>query len=82
MNSRFAKIHKKAHEQKLMRKRTILKSLKEKKNQISAQRSPDDCPDALDHLVIGLVTNKYTKLGKTSEKSHCANISMYVDSQV
>ena len=42
-----------------------------KKNQISAlfstQRPPDDWPDALDHLAIGLVANKYTKLGKTSE---------------
>ena len=42
-----------------------------KKNQISAlfstQRPPDDWPDALDHLAIGLVANKYTKLRKTSE---------------
>ena len=42
-----------------------------KKNQISAlfstQRPPDDWPDALDHIAIGLVANKYTKLGKTSE---------------
>ena len=42
-----------------------------KKNQISAlfstQTPPDDWPDALDHLTIGLVANKYTKLGKTSE---------------
>jgi hypothetical protein len=41
------------------------------KLQISAlfltQRPPDDWPDALDHLAIGLVVNKYTKLGKTSE---------------
>ena len=44
--------------------------IERKKNQISAlfltQRSPDDWPDALDHLAIGLVANKYTKLGKTS----------------
>ena len=37
-----------------------------KKNQISAlfstQRPFDDWPDALDHLFIGLVANKYTKL--------------------
>jgi hypothetical protein len=43
----------------------------EKKNQISAlfstQTPPDDWPDAIDHLTIGLVANKYTKLGKTSE---------------
>jgi hypothetical protein len=42
----------------------------EKKNQISAlfstQTPPDDWPDAIDHLTIGLVANKYTKLGKTS----------------
>jgi hypothetical protein len=42
-----------------------------KKSQILAlfltQRPPDDRPDALDHLAIGLVANKYTKLGKTSE---------------
>ena len=42
-----------------------------KKNRISAlfstQRLPDDWPDVLDHLAIGLVANKYTKLGKTSE---------------
>ena len=64
-----------------------MKNLKEK-SQISAlfltQRPPDDWPDALDHLAIGLVANKYTKLGKTSEtlllsqglsymKIHCAN---------
>jgi hypothetical protein len=62
--------------------------LKEKENQISAlfstQRPPKDWPDALDHLAIGLVADKYTKLGKTCEnvlllvmgcpikKSHCA----------
>ena len=38
-----------------------------KKNQTSAQRPPDDWLNALDHLAIGLVANKYTKLGKTSE---------------
>ena len=42
-----------------------------KKNQISAlfltQTPPDDWPDALDCLTIGLVANKYTKLGKTSK---------------
>ena len=42
-----------------------------KKNQISAlfstQRPPDDWADALDHLAIGLVTNKDKKLEKTSE---------------
>ena len=33
----------------------------------STQRPPDDWPNAIDHLVIGLVANKYKKLGKTSE---------------
>ena len=33
----------------------------------STQRPLDDWPDALDHLAIGLVARKYTKLGKTSE---------------
>ncbi len=53
MNSRFALIHKKAQDQ--------ISAL------FSTQRPPDDWPDALDHLAIGLVANKYTKLGKTSE---------------
>jgi hypothetical protein len=43
----------------------------ERKNQISTLFSTQtphfDWPDALDHLTIGLVANKYTKLGKTSE---------------
>ena len=34
--------------------------------QIARGESPKT-PYALDHLVIGLVANKYTKLGKTSE---------------
>ena len=42
-----------------------------KKDQISALLStktpPDGWPDAIDHLIIGLVANKCTKLGKTSE---------------
>ena len=54
MNSRFAKTHKKAQEQ--------ISAL------FSTQRPPDDWPDALDHLVIGLAANKYIKLGKTSKK--------------
>ena len=33
----------------------------------STQRPLDDWPDALDHLDIGLVANKHTKLGKNSE---------------
>ena len=50
MNSRFASIHKKVQEQKLLKNGTILKNLKGKKDQISAlfltQRPPDDWPDA------------------------------------
>ena len=42
-----------------------------KKSQISAlfstQTPLDDWLDAIDHLIKGLVANKYTKLGKTSE---------------
>ena len=48
-----------------------MKNLKEKINQISAlfstQKPLDDWQDALDHLAIGLVANRYTKLGKTNE---------------
>jgi hypothetical protein len=33
----------------------------------STQRPLDDWLDALDYLAIGLVANKYTKLGKRSE---------------
>ena len=48
-----------------------MKNLKEKKGKISAlfvtQRPPDDWPDALDHLVVGLVATKCTKLEKISE---------------
>ena len=48
-----------------------MKNLKEKKSKISAlfltQRPPDNWPDALDHLAIGLVANKCTKLEKISE---------------
>ena len=70
MNSRFAKTHKKAKEQKMTEKLKFWKNLKNKqnKNQIvvlfSTQRPPDDWPDTLDHLAIGLVANKYTKLAK------------------
>ena len=42
-----------------------------RKNQISAlfstQTPPDDWRDTIDHVTIGLVANKYTKLVKTSE---------------
>ena len=33
----------------------------------STQRPPDDWPDAIDHLTMGLVANECTKLGKKSE---------------
>ena len=43
----------------------------EEKNQISALFStrtpPHEWPDAKDHLTIGLIANKYTKLRKTSK---------------
>ena len=32
-------------------------------------QASDEWPDALDHLAIGLVDNKYTKLGKIGAKS-------------
>ena len=48
------------------------KNLKEKKNQNSAlystQLPPDNWAGVLDHLAIGLVDTKYTKLGKIGEK--------------
>ena len=45
------------------------KKKKEKKNSalFSTQRPPDDWPDSLDYLAIGLVANKCTKLAKISE---------------
>ena len=56
---------------KMAEKLSNFEKFDRKKNQISAlfstQIPPDDWPDALDHLAIGLVANKYTKLGKTSE---------------
>jgi hypothetical protein len=61
MNSRFALIHKKVQEQKMTEKLNNFEKFERKKNQISAlfltQRPPDDWPDALDHLAIGLVAN-------------------------
>ena len=56
---------------KMAEKLNNFENFERKKNQISAlfstQRHPDDWPDALDHLAIGLVANEYTKLVKTSE---------------
>ena len=51
MNSRFALIHKKAQDF----------------SPILNPEPPDDWSDALDHLAIGLVANKCTKLSKISE---------------
>jgi hypothetical protein len=49
----------------------MAQKFEEEKKQISAlfstQTTLDDWPDAIDHLTIGLVANKYTKLGKTGE---------------
>ena len=51
-----------------------------KKSQISAlfstQTPLDDWPDAIDHLIIGLVAKKYTKLGKTSENQGLSYIKI------
>ena len=56
---------------KITEKLNNLEKFERKKSQISAlfltQRPPDDWPDALDHLAIGLVANKCTKLAKISE---------------
>ena len=47
-------------------------NLKEKKVKIQPCAQPTDLPkkwpDAIDHITIGLVDNKYTKLGKIGEK--------------
>ena len=68
INFRFAIIDKKTQETEKLNNFEIFER---KKNQVSAlfstQTPPDDWPDALDHLVISLVANKYTKLGKTNE---------------
>ena len=49
----------------------MTKKHRNKNGKISAlfptQTPPDDWPDALDRLTIGLIAKKYTKLGKTSE---------------
>ena len=55
-----------------MTKKNPFENLKEKKCQNSALCSthwpPKNWPGALDHLAIGLVDNKYTKLRKICEK--------------
>jgi hypothetical protein len=65
--------------EKFERKKNLFSAL------FSTQTPLDDWPDALDHLTIGLVANKYTKLGKTSENlilkpnaSACPNPTMRV----
>ena len=53
---------------KMAEKLNNFEKFERKKSQISAllltQRPPDDWLDGLDHLAIGLVANKCTKLGK------------------
>ena len=55
---------------KITKKLYNFEKTERKRYQISAlfliQRPPDDWPNALDPLAIGLVANKYTKLGKTN----------------
>ena len=72
MNSRFAKIHEKAQEQKCLKNWTVLKIWNEKKYKFKSllnpvQWPPDNFPGSLDHLVIALVDNAYKKLEKTSK---------------
>ena len=56
---------------KIVEKLNNFEKFERKKSQISAlfltQRPPDDWSDALDHLAIGLVAKKCTKLEKISE---------------
>jgi hypothetical protein len=56
---------------KMAEKLSNFEKFERTKNQISAlfstQRPPDDWPDALEYLAIGLVAYKYAKLGKTNE---------------
>ena len=53
---------------KMAEKLNNFEKFKRNKNKIlallSTQRPPDDWPDALNHLAICLVANKYTKLEK------------------
>ena len=61
----------KRHRNKNDEKLNNFEKFERKKGQISAlfltNRPPDYWPDALDHLAIGLVANKCTKLAKKSE---------------
>jgi hypothetical protein len=72
----------KGTETKMAEKLNNFKKYERKKNQISAlfstQRPPDDWPDALEHLAIGLVTNKDKKLEKTSENLLLSHGSPYI----
>ena len=61
MNSRFAKVHKKAQKQKWQKISTMLKKKIKFQLLFSTQKPPDDWPDALYHVEIGLTANKYTK---------------------
>ena len=60
IHSRFAKMAEKLNNfEKFERKKIRFQPL------FSTQTPPNDWPDAIDHLTIGLVSNKYTKLEKT-----------------
>ena len=71
INSRFAKINKKAQEQKWLKNWTILKNLKEKKikfqpySQLRDLLMSGQMPYTIS--AVCLVANNYTKLWKTSE---------------
>ena len=66
MNSRFVNIHKKAHEQKCLKNWTILKNLKERKKKSNFSPVLNQ-GNLLMTGWLGLVANKYTKFGKTSD---------------
>ena len=69
----------KGTETKMAEKLNNFKKYERKKNQISALFStPDDWPDALEHLAIGLVTNKDKKLEKTSKNLLLSHGSPYI----
>ena len=72
MNSTFAQIWGKLKKNKMSENLKNFENLKEKKGQnsdlCSTHWPPKNWPGALDHLAIGLVDNKYTKLGKIGEK--------------
>ena len=72
MNSTFAQILGKLKKNKMSENLKNFENLKERKNQnlilCSTHWTLVNWSGALDHLAIGLVDNKYTKLGKIGEK--------------